>query len=332
MERVAADDPKRSALAVRAAHLYYMQDLDMAAIGRELGMSRSSVSRLLSFARATGLVDITIHAPAGRTGEVADEFGRRFGVNASVVPTTAQMSDADRLERVGQEAARSLGRALEANTTLGVAWGATISVVSRHVVPKELWNTQIVQLNGAGNPTSSGIDYASEILRRFATAYSARVEQFPVPAFFDDPNTKVALWHERSTKRVLDVQQMMNVALFGLGAPDADVPSHVYAGGYLEPADFASLRSERVVGDVATVFYRHDGSDEGIELNKRSSGPDLDVIRAVPRRICVVSGESKAAATEGAFAAGLITDIVLDENLARLLIHRDTTHHARRGG
>ena len=325
--RLESGDPRRTELAVRAAHLYYMQDLGMAAIGRELGMSRSSVSRLLAYARDVGLVDIRIQAPAGRTGEVADELAAIYGVRAEVVPTTAQMSDIDRLERVGHAAARSVGALLESEMILGVAWGATISVMSRRLTPRQLWNLTVVQLNGAGNPTTTGIDYASEILQRFAAAYSARVEQLAVPAFFDDPATKLAMWRERSTRRVLDVAAHMDVAIFGLGSPDADVPSHVYTGGYLDPDDFASLRAESVVGDVATRFFRSDGSDCGIELNKRSSGPDLEAIRAVPRRICVVSGNSKLAATEGAFAAGLITDIVLDETLARQLIHRHRREH-----
>ncbi len=317
-------------MAVRAAHLYYLQDLDMSAIGRELGMSRSSVSRLLAHARATGIVDIRIQGPTDRSDEVADTLGHRFGINVTVVPTTAQMSDSDRLERVGQTAGRMVSGVIGSDMVLGVAWGATISAVSRHLVPSEVWNLRIVQLNGAGNPTTTGIDYASEILQRFATTYSARVEQFPVPAFFDDPDTKLALWRERSTRRVLDVQQQMDVALFGLGSPFADVASHVYSGGYLDPDDFGSLSSERVVGDVATVFYRHDGSTSGIDLNRRSSGPDVETMRRVPRRICVASGESKAGAVEGALAAELITDLVIDENLARLLMRRSGLHRAAR--
>ena len=46
--------------ALTAAHLYYVQDRTMEAIARELGTSRSTVSRLLSHARATGIVDIRI--------------------------------------------------------------------------------------------------------------------------------------------------------------------------------------------------------------------------------------------------------------------------------
>ncbi len=49
--------------ALTAAQLYYMQDKTMEVIAQELGTSRSSVSRLLSFARESGLVDIRINSP-----------------------------------------------------------------------------------------------------------------------------------------------------------------------------------------------------------------------------------------------------------------------------
>ena len=49
--------------ALRAAQMYYLQDLTMDAIARELRTSRSTVSRLLSSARETGLVQIQIRSP-----------------------------------------------------------------------------------------------------------------------------------------------------------------------------------------------------------------------------------------------------------------------------
>lgn len=53
-------------------------------------------------------------------------------------------------------------------------------------------------MNGAGNVETSGVDYAGDILNRFGSAISAEVQHFPVPAFFDDPQTREALWRERS--------------------------------------------------------------------------------------------------------------------------------------
>ena len=311
---------ERARDALTAAHLYYMQDLTMDAIAQELHTSRSSVSRLLSHARATGLVDIQIRSPLDAPSRLEKEILERFHVTALVVPVPDNASDVDRLERVALSVARILGQYFDSNMTLGVAWGSTMNAISRHVTPKATHNSQIVQLNGAGNMRTTGLAYASEILGRFGAAFGAHVQQFPVPAFFDDPCTKQALWRERSVSRLLEIQGRMDVALFGLGSPFSEVTSHVYAGGYLDQSDYDILSEAGVVGDVATVFFRADGGTEGIALNDRSSGPDFAVLRRTPRRICVVSGSSKLASLTGALKAHLITDLFLDEGTARALL------------
>ncbi len=307
-------------MALRAAHLYYMQDLTMDAIAHELGTSRSTVSRLLSRAREIGLVDIQIRFPRDRAAEVQEEIQSRFGVSAHVVPVPNHVSDIDRLERVAMSAARTLGQFFASNMTIGVAWGSTIDAVSRHLYAKEIHHTEVVQLNGAGNVRSSGVDYASEILQRFVAAYGSQAHQFPVPAFFDDPATKQAMWRERSIQRVVKLQAHVDIALFSIGSPQATVPSHVYKGDYLDDEDYATLTQSGVVGDIATVFFRADGSSDNISINARSSGLGFDELRKVPRRICVVAGRAKLLGLRGALAAGLISDLVIDEPTARWIV------------
>ena len=313
-------DAARDSAALKAAQMYYQQDLTMEAIASELRVSRSSVSRLLSHARATGLVDIQVHSPQDRGSVLERELQDRYKISAYVVPVPDNTSSVDRLERVAMSAAKIFNRFVDSNMTIGIGWGSTAGAISRHLVPKATHNSVIVQLNGAGNTQTTGILYASEILTRFGEAYSAQVQQFPVPTFFDDPLTKEALWRERSTKRVLNIQAQMDLVLFGLGSPSAEVPSHVYTGGYLDAADYRSLRDDHVVGDVATMFYRGDGSFADIALNARSSGPDLARLRKVARKVAVVSGASKVPSLMGALNAGLITDLILDEGIARRLL------------
>ena len=315
-----AAHPPRNMDALRAAQLYYLQDQTMEAIARELHTSRSSVSRLLTHARSTGLVEIHVKSPLDRTNQLQRDLHERFGITSHIVPLAGQVSDVDRLERVAITAARLLVQFVDSNMTVGIAWGSTISAVSRHLVVKETTNSQIVQLNGAGNTQSTGIDYSSEILQRFGAAFGATVQQFPVPAFFDKSSTRDAVWEERSTKRIVDLQRRMDVALFGVGSPFAEVPSRVYIGEYLEPEDFASLSASGVVGDVATVFYREDGTSNNIPMNDRGSGPALSILRRAARRIAVVSGVSKLPALRGALAAGLITDLITDDGTARALL------------
>ncbi len=310
----------RTQHALTAARLYYLHDLTMDTIAQELGTSRSSVSRLLSYARETGLVDIKVRSPREMPSRVEADLRNRFAVVAHVVAAPDLSTDIDRLERVALYTARILGSYVDSNMSIGIAWGATVSAVSRHLLEKTTHHAQVVQLNGAGNPRTTGIMYASEILQRFGDAYGALVQQFPVPAFFDHAETKAAMWRESSVQRVLKMHENLDVALFGLGSPFAVVPSHVYAGDYLDATDIASLLDSGVVGDIATVFYRGDGTTDGIALNARATGPDLKLLRRIPRRICVASGVSKLASIAGALAGGFVTDLIVDEGTARHLL------------
>jgi len=313
-------DRERMLDALTAAQLYYLQDLTMDAIGKELRVSRSSVSRLLATARKRGIVDITITPPDQHPRRIEAAILKKFGVRAHLVPVPDNTSHIDRLERVALSAARMLGEFFSSNMVMGVAWGSTISAVSRHLVRRTTTNTGVVQLNGAGNDHTTGVTYSSEILRRFGEAFGATIEHFPVPTFFDNPTTKQLLWQERSTKRVLALHDTMDIALFGLGTLSAEVPSQVYTGGYLNQDDMDQLDTEKIVGDVATVFFREDGSGEDIPLNTRSSGPGFDIIRKAPRRLCVVAGASRLPALRGALAAGLITDLIVDDTTALALL------------
>lgn len=306
--------------AQRAAHLYYMQDLTMDAIASELHTSRSTVSRLLGFARDRGIVEITVHGANEGPATASLLLRERFGVTCHVVPVPDTVSDVDRLERVALSAARILTTLVDSNQRIGIAWGATMGAVSRYLVPQRTHDSAVVQLNGSGNVASSGVMYAGELLSRFGEAFGARIEPFPVPAFFDDPRTREAFWRERSTQRIVALQARLDLALFSVGSPLAEVPSHVYHNDYLSSADVDELLAAGVVGDVATVFFRADGSTDGIPVNARATGPDFDVLRRVPRRVCIASGRAKVPSLRGALAAGLVTDLVVDEPTAMALV------------
>ena len=312
--------PAKLADAYRAARCYYLQEMTMEEIGRDLGASRSTVSRLLSLARAEGLIEFHLRAPNSEVPSLELEIGVRFAIDAHVVPIGDRASEREALEQVARFASWLLGTVCDSGMVLGIAWGTTIEAVSRHLSHKPTRGSEIVQLNGAGNTYSTGIEYASEILGRFGRAFDARVHQFTVPTFFDYPHTRAALWRERSIIRVLELQERADVMCFSVGAVHGGVPSHVYSGGFLEDKDYALLDALGVVGDVATVFLREDGTSDRIPLNDRSSGPSHSVIRRAPRRVCVVSGVHKARGLRAALAGRLVTDLVVDERTADALV------------
>ena len=176
-----------------AASMYYEQGLTMDAVARRLDVSRSSVSRLLSYARTSGIVQIRVSAPLTEPGTLSAEFQRQFGVRALIVPTLDVDSPATRLNSVAAVAASRLTELMGPDKTLGVAWGNTVSAVIQHIAPRSMPGSTVVQLNGAANAFDSGTLYADSIISAVATAYDSVVVHYPVPAFFDYVETKQAL-------------------------------------------------------------------------------------------------------------------------------------------
>jgi deoxyribonucleoside regulator len=308
--------------AIRVARMYYYQDMTTGSIAREMHVSRSTVSRLLSFAKQKGLVEIKIKNPYEHPQHLEKKITDAFSIKqVHVVPVTEIVGEAEWLERVAQYTANYLNTIFNSDMILGIAWGTTTSAISRYLLHKTTNNSQIVQLNGAGNTQTTGIDYASEIIMRFAQNYDARAHLFPVPTFFDFAETKNALWKEGSINRLLNLQQKADLLLYSIGAVNAGVPSHVYSGGYLEKNEYAELEKEHIAGDIATVFFREDGTFNGIPINNRASGPGLDLFQQ-KKGICIVSGLAKVRGLYAALKGKLMRELIVDEPTARRLVDK----------
>lgn len=313
-----------------AARMYYGEHRTMQSVAAELGVSRSTVSRLLQQARRQGIVRISLHPPVDRTSALEHRIGEFYGVRAHVAVSERGDDPARRSDSVSVLAAGLIDRLVTPGAVVGVAWGQTMTSVVARLNRREVPDLHVVQLNGAVNSEPEGIGAplgtGIGVVERFAAAYGARAHVFAVPAFFDYEETKKALWRERSTRRILDMHRRASLAVFGVGTFAEGQASQVYSGGYLSRDDLNALSAEQVVGDVCTVFLRADGSWEDIALNSRGSGPVPTELVEVPRRVCVVNGPHKVPALRGALAAGLVTDLVLDQISADRLAygqHRD---------
>lgn len=307
--------------AFAAARMYYDEGRTMEAIAVHLGVSRSTVSRLLSRARETGLVRISLHPPGvPRTSEVRAQVEERYGVTVRVVPVAPGSGERERLHAVAQAAADDLEEMIAPDMTVGLAWGTTVAAVVDRLRPHPTPQLRLVQLNGAISTGGTGLTFVSMMLARAAEEWDASVHLFPVPAFFDYPATREAMWRERSVRRVLEVQRQCSLAVFGVGAFDGEVASHAYTAEYLTDGDRRDLRADGAVGDVCTVFLRADGSWRGIGMNARSSGADPSCLGRIPRRLLIAAGSSKAVPLRAALLAGVATDLVVDEVTASGLL------------
>ena len=308
-----------ASLAVRVARLYYFQSMTTAAIAEEMGTSRATVSRLLSYAMENGLVEIRIHDPGEQSGSLEQSIKARFSLQrVQVVPVADSAGAQENLRRVAAHAAAYLGTLVQPASVLGLAWGTTVAEIANHLVPRQVRDVDVVQLNGSGTGHDYVDSFGGSLVSRFAQNFGARAHSFPVPAFFDYAQTRTALWRERSIRAIRTLQESATINLFSIGVKESG--SYVHTSGYLSKQEAQAIQKDGVIGDIATVFFRGDGSWRDVPLNARSSGPDLDRFRRAQHSICVVSGQGKVAGLRAALHGGFINELVIDEPGARLLL------------
>nr|WP_231980280.1 sugar-binding domain-containing protein [Tessaracoccus coleopterorum] len=175
-----------------------------------------------------------------------------------------------------------LAASVEDGDILGVAWGTTTSAIAAHLRPRELHGVTVIGLNGGANHQTTGLPYVGSILHRFAEAFNGQEQLLALPAFFDNPDTRDAMWREQSTRHILSVRDNCGIALFGVGGLNSELQSHVYASNYLSERDQRELREMGVVGDICTVMLREDGSFRDIPLNGRATGMTPKELQRVP--------------------------------------------------
>jgi len=304
--------------ALKVAHLYYYHGLTTEKIAQEMNFSRPKVSRLLSFARDEGLVEIKIidkhDALQPLERQILEKY-RALDVT-SVVTAPENLNEYECLQRVSKFAANYLNSFLTPEQICGISWSRELVEVSKYLIPKKIHGLNFVQLHG--NYISNKSGFYSRIIYNFTRNYSAKMTILPVPVFFDYPETKTALWQEQTIKKVLEKLQKASVLIFGVNnITDISSEHLLFDEQFLTDRDRSIMSEQNIIGEISSILYRPNGSYADIALNARSSGPPLDIFKQVKHSICIASGLHLIEPLNAALNAGYINNLIIDEITAR---------------
>ena len=306
----------RDAQAIDAAKLYYLQELSQAQVAAELGVSRPTVSKLLSYALEKGYVTITLHDPRESADEIVGRLCAKFGLNSARVVRPATMDESELVSELGNAGAALLEELVDDGMSVGISWGATMLSVAEHLRHSSKSGITVVQLKG-GHSHSQRSTNDLTTLTKFARAFNADTSVLPLPVILDSAAAKELVVRDRHIAQMLQVGAETDIAVFTVG--DVHRESLLLNLGYLEESEIEFLL-DRAVGDACSRFYTVDGSIAAPQIDARTVGISLADLKSRPVRVCVAGGTKKVAAIAVALRMGLVTDLVIDHHTAERVL------------
>jgi DNA-binding transcriptional regulator LsrR (DeoR family) len=299
-------------LLARIAHRYYTDGRTQEEIGREFGLSRPKVQRLLERARWSGVVDIRIAAPPWLNLDLETRLREEFRLADAIVAPRRADPQSQR-EAVARSAAQFLERRLHDGAVIAVGHGRDTGEVPRFFRPRHRLDCEFVSAMG-GSPRVDTPTNPNEISQAFAAASGGRSHSLYAPAYVEDAGDRERFLQQDAIALTLGVAARATMALVGIGSVD-DACTMVRSG-CLSPAEIARLRDQGAVGDILGNYVDINGRVIPSPHRDRLIALSIEELHIVETVVAVVSEAEKPLAIFGVLRSGVVDVLVFDEGNA----------------
>jgi DNA-binding transcriptional regulator LsrR (DeoR family) len=307
-----ADD---SSLRLRAAWLYHGHRLTQQAVADHLGVSRTTIIRLLDEARDRGEVRVWIDEGEAELIELAVGLERALRLDRAIV--VPAMGESGQIARaVGLALGRFLSEAVHDGMTIGVGWGRTLTASLAAFHPPRVSGTRVISL--VGGAVETHIANPVEFSWRLASALNAECFLFPAPLVVDSAETKRRLTELCGLSRLYDLLEMLDLAVLGVGEFGPD--STTVARQFITGREHRELLELGCIGEVMCNFLDAEGRTVPHPINSRVISIDLDSVRKSRHLVLASGGANRAKAILAAISRIGCSTLVTDEAAARPLL------------
>lgn len=306
-----------AALRIRAAWLYYNEGLTQKDVADRLGISRSTVIRMLEEARKRAEVQIWISDGVADCVDLAVRLEKAYGLDEAVVVPSPDTSDAASIAKaVGLALGQFLTEVITNDMTIGVGWGRTMTASLAGFRPPNRENCKVVSLLGGivAVRQTNPIDYTW----RLASQLGAECYMFLAPLLVDSVATKRALIEECGLKAIYDLAENLDLAIVSCG--DIGPHSTSLSEGFISHQTLMELVDAGCVCDTMFNFLDADGNSVAHPINERVMSVDLDTLRKAKHIVLSSGGAHRAKAIHATIRRIGCNTLITDEAAARELL------------
>ena len=304
-------------MRLRAAWLYYNQGLTQKDVADRLGISRSTVIRMLDEALKRSEVQIWISEGIDDCVELAVKLERQFGLDEAIVVPAPRDTSAEAIaSAVGLALGQFLTEVVTDNATIGVGWGRTMTASLAGFRPPRRENCKVVSLLGGivAVHQTNPIDYTW----RLASQLGAECYMFLAPLLVDSVATKRALIEQCGLKAIYDLADNLDLAIVSCG--DIGPHSTSLSEGFISKQELEDLIAAGCVCDTMFNFLDAEGRSVQHPINERVMSVDLDTLKKAKHIVLSSGGAHRAQAICATIKRIGCNTLITDEGAARELL------------
>lgn len=282
------------------------------------GLSTATISRLIKEGFKRGYVKITLNLPDDHVPELETVLLNKYHLNhVSVIKTGFgdKMYVISRLASLFEEYFDSI---LQDHSIVCLGWGRTLYAISQHLNSLQAKDLCFVSMNGGVESRHHIETGALQVLINFSKAYHATYSSLPLPYMVGSKKLAQDLLNDQSVRKIFESIHRSDIAVFSIGGLIKD--SLLLDSEYYTAQKYQELREEGYVGEIASRFYKRDGSHDNNDLYGRTIGITLEELKKKKHKICIVTDPEKSEALKGALSGGYIDALFIDQDTAASLI------------
>ncbi|MEM1285912.1 MAG: sugar-binding transcriptional regulator [Pseudomonadota bacterium] len=304
-----------ASLRMRAAWLYFHGDLTQKEIAETLGVSRSTVVRMLDEARKRDEVQIWINAEPGDCTELAVKLEEQLGLDEVIV--VPGDGDANQTARnVGAALGQFLSDVVTDGMSIGVGWGRTVSASLATFRPQRREGAHVVSLLG-GLLETSGFN-PTDVSWRVASRLGADCSLYLAPLIVDSHDTKQRLIEKCGLDRVEEAASQLDLAILSCG--DIGVEGSSLSHKFLTSDEYQELLQAGAICDTLCQFLDAGGQTVDHPVHDRVMAVDLDTIAKAGHVVLASGGERRASAIRATVKRTACRTLITDEAAVRALL------------
>ncbi len=298
-------------LIVKIAQLYYEQEMTQAQIAHQLGIYRTTISRLLKRGRELGVVTIAINYDYNDGLWLEERLKQKFGLKEAVV--------APQESETGIYGAQLFERLLSPNVVIGFGWGRAVSALVE-ALPQSSQPRPLVCVPIVGGPSGKlpSRYHVNTLTYSAATRLKGESYLADFPALLDNPLIRQGIMQSQHFQTLAEYWQRLDIALVGIGSPAIRHAANWQA--FYGNAQSDELEALQVAGDICSRFFAVDGTPVATAMQDKTLSIELKTLKQARYVIGLASGEEKHAAILGALRGQHINALVTDRATAEYLV------------